>query len=77
MPGESSLKARTLRRNTWVATALKVGRLKDLARVQAFLDQKAVDLERLDGVMKRHNLADAWKVFCTKAGVPNPLENEL
>ena len=73
-PGEAPVMARCLRAEHVVATALKVGRLKDLARIQAFLDQKAVDLKTLKSVLERHNLMDAWKAFCFKAAIKNPLE---
>lgn len=70
---ETPLKARCLRAEHVVAIALKVGRLKDLARIQAFLEQNAVDLERLKPVLERHNLMAAWREFCLKAAVENPL----
>jgi hypothetical protein len=66
-------KARCLRAEHVVATALKVGRLKDLARIEAFLDEKAVDLDALKGVIQRHHLSDHWRAFCAKAGVNDPL----
>jgi len=71
--GEAHLKARCLRAEHVVAIALKVGRLKDLARIQAFLEQDAVDLKRLKNVLERHNLMGAWKEFCIKAAIKNPL----
>ena len=46
-----------------VAIMLKVGRLKDLARVQMFLSQKAVDLDALEDVVRRHGLLDKWTDF--------------
>ncbi len=61
-------KARVLRPEYLVATALKIGRLKDLARIDAFLDQKAVDLTALKGVLKRFHLMPAWDAYCAKAG---------
>jgi hypothetical protein len=67
-------KARVLRPEYLVATALKVGRLKDLARVEAFLDQKAVDLTALKTVLKRFDLMPAWKAYCAKAGKRDFLE---
>jgi len=67
------LKARCLRAEHLVAMATKVGRLKDLARVQAFLEQKAVDLPALKKVLVRHGLMDNWLSFCSKAGIENPL----
>jgi hypothetical protein len=55
-----------------VANAVKVGRLKDLARVEAFLDQEAVDLAKLKPVLERHQLMSAWRNFCAKAGKRDP-----
>lgn len=72
-PGEASLKARCLRAEHVVAIALKVGRLKDLARIQAFLDQDAVELKPLKAVLERHSLMERWKEFCLKAAIANPL----
>jgi len=56
-----------------VATAVKLGRLKDWARIEAFLNQKAVDLTALRDVLERHALMDAWKNFCLKSGIKDPL----
>lgn len=67
------LRARILRAEHIVAIALKVGRLKDLARVQAFLDQGAVDLVALKKVLDRNGLMTDWLNFCAKAGIENPL----
>jgi hypothetical protein len=72
--GNPPLKARCLRAEHVVAIAVKVGRLKDLARVQAFLEQGAVDVVALRGVLERHYLIDAWLSFCAKAGIENPLQ---
>ncbi len=66
-------KARCLRAEHVVAIALKVGRLKDLARIEAFLEQKAVDQGALKNVLDRHNLMEAWQSFCLKAGRANTL----
>lgn len=71
--GERSFDARCLRAEHVVAVALKIGRLKDLARIQTFLDQDAVDLARLKKVLERHNLMREWKAFCRKAAIENPL----
>jgi hypothetical protein len=71
--GETPIKARCLSAEHVVAVALKLGRLKDLARIQAFLEQKAVDLARLKVVLERHKLMDAWKAFCLKAAIKSPL----
>lgn len=61
-------KARVMKSEHVVAKALSVGRLKDLTRVEAFLDQQAVDIAALKTVIDRHGLADAWKAFCLKSG---------
>ena len=67
--GEDSVtKVRILRAEHVVATALKLGRLKDLARVDAFLDQEAVDLAKLRDVLQRHDLMPAWSAFLLKSG---------
>jgi hypothetical protein len=71
--GQPPLKVRCLRAEHLVAIAVKVGRLKDLARVQAFLEVKAVDLSALKDVLTRHGLLDSWRSFCFKAGIENPL----
>jgi hypothetical protein len=72
---DSPLRARCLRAEHVVAIAIKLGRLKDLARVQAFLDQKAVDLGALGDVLERHHLMGNWLSFCAKAGIANPLRS--
>ncbi len=72
-PGEPSVKARCLSAPHVVAIALNLGRLKDLARIQAFLEQGAVDLPNLKKVLERHNLIPAWGEFCLKAAIRNPL----
>ena len=65
---DGSFKARVLRAEHLVATALKVGRLKDLARIDAFVEEKAVDLAALKAVLKRFDLTPAWDAYCAKAG---------
>jgi hypothetical protein len=71
--GTPPVRARCLRAEHVVATAAKVGCLKDLARIEAFLDQDAVDLAALKSVLERHNLLGAWRDFCAKAGKKDPL----
>ena len=46
-----------------VAIALNVGRTKDLARVEMFLEQKEVDTDALEDVVRRHGLYDRWAQF--------------
>jgi hypothetical protein len=71
--GDSPAKARCLRAEHLVAKAVELGRLKDLARAQAFLEQNAVDLMALKDVLQRHNLMGRWLSFCAKSGIENPL----
>lgn len=73
LPGESPLAAPCLRAEHVVAIAIKVGRLKDLARVQSFLEQRVVDLRLLKQVLQRHGLMRDWQRFCVKAEIENPL----
>ena len=42
---------------------LQTGRLKDLARVQQFLEHEAVDETKLRDVLTRHGLTDKWSAF--------------
>jgi hypothetical protein len=72
-PGEPPLRARCLRAEHVVAIAVRLGRLKDLARIEAFLEQHAVDLDTLRGVLERHGLQGAWQAFCVRAGKKDPL----
>ncbi|HYX29440.1 MAG TPA: hypothetical protein VE863_12820 [Pyrinomonadaceae bacterium] len=46
-----------------VAIMLNVGRRKDLARIEMFLDQQEVDLNALDDVVRRHGLYEKWIQF--------------
>jgi hypothetical protein len=75
-PGDAPMLARILRAEHLVANAVKVGRLKDLARAQEFLEQKAVDLERLKGVLERNNLMTAWSKFCINTAIKNPFATD-
>ena len=72
-PGKPVFKARCLRAEHVVAVALTVGRPKDFARIQAFLEQDSVDLSRLKSLLTRHNLTASWKEFCLRTAIPNPL----
>lgn len=73
LTGEPALKARSLRAEHVVATALSLGRFKDFARIEDFLDQKALDFAELKGVLERHNLMGKWRDFLGKAGKGDPL----
>ena len=74
LPTDPPLKARCLRAEHVVAFAVKLGRLKDLARVQAILEQHAVDVVALKDVLERHGLLGPWRSFCVKADIENPLQ---
>jgi hypothetical protein len=71
--GDSASTARCLRPEHVVAIAVNLGRLKHLARIEAFLDQNAVPLPALAEVLTRHSLTDRWRGFCAKAGISDPL----
>ncbi len=71
-----AFKARILRPEYIVAKAISVGRLKDLARVEAFLDQQAIELTALKPVLVRFNLLAGWKAFCLKSSRTDPLSIE-
>jgi hypothetical protein len=43
-----------------VAIMLKVGRPKDLARIQMFLSQDAVKIDRFQDIIQRHGLEEKW-----------------
>ena len=60
---------------TWVLTAehlvaisLQTGRAKDYARIVQFIEQGALDAEKLNGILKRHGLVAQWEKFKTKHG---------
>jgi hypothetical protein len=57
-----------------VAKAITLGRPKDIARVQAFLAERAVDLAKLKSLLERFNLMPSWSAFCFKAGRQNPFD---
>jgi hypothetical protein len=72
MGGVPLLKVRVLTPEHIVAKAITLGRPKDIARVQAFLAEKAVDLAKLKSLLERFNLMPSWSAFCFKAGRQNP-----
>src|SRR5262249_36103123 len=71
---EGSVRTRVLRPQHLVATALRVGRPKDLIRVAQFLEAQAVDVWALCDVVDRHGLEGAWTAFCRRAGIADPCE---
>lgn len=46
-----------------VAIMLRVGRLKDFARIETFLSQDAVNRDVLEDVLERHGLDGKWGEF--------------
>jgi len=46
-----------------VAIALETGRAKDHTRILQFVEQGAVDREKLKDVVERHNLSAKWSQF--------------
>jgi hypothetical protein len=49
-----------------VAIMLSVGRPKDLARVEMFLSQDAVNIEALEDLIQRHGLTEKWDAYKRK-----------
>lgn len=52
---------RVMRAEHLVAIMLQVGRLRDYARAQMFLDQDVLDTDALADILRRHGLADRWQ----------------
>jgi len=70
--GGQAAPARIVRAEHLVAKALEVGRPKDFTRVAQFLDEGAVDMARLNGVLERFGLVERWNAFRRRAGIPDP-----
>ena len=45
------------------AIALQTGRAKDKARVVQFVEAGALDADRLESILSRHHLSEAWSRF--------------
>ncbi len=45
------------------AIALRTGRPKDHNRILQFIEQGAIDREKLQAIVERHNLTEKWKRF--------------
>jgi len=45
------------------AIALQTGRAKDKARLLQFLEEEAIDRERFQGIVRRHDLVAGWTKF--------------
>lgn len=50
-----------------VAIALQVGRLKDLARAEKFLNEARLDLNHLKSILRRHKLLRRWQAFLNQS----------
>jgi len=46
-----------------MAMALDLGRPKDKIRLNEFLQQNIADLERFQGIIKKHSLEKKWEQF--------------
>lgn len=46
-----------------IAIALQTGRTKDHTRILQFLEQRRVDSQKLDQILKRHRLVIKWERF--------------
>ena len=46
-----------------VAIALNTGRAKDFSRILQFLEQEAVDRDKLNRILSRHRLGEKWDKF--------------
>lgn len=51
-----------------VAIALQTGRTKDFARIVQFLEQDAVNAQRLSRILEMHGLISQWERFKSKYG---------
>ena len=60
------VRTRVLSAEHLVAIALRAGRAKDYARIVQFLELGVADLDRLNGILVRHGLADKWERFKRK-----------
>ncbi len=70
---EVSVTTRSLRAEHVVATAVKLGRPKDYARIQQFLENEAIDLAALRDVIERHDMIERWRLFCFRTGLEDAL----
>jgi hypothetical protein len=49
-----------------VAMALRTGRGKDYLRILSFLNSSRLDRNKLDAILKRHDLVEKWRIFYDK-----------
>ena len=71
-PNEAAVKTRVLRPEHLIAIALRVGWPKDSLRISQFLEEGAVNISALCGVIGRYGLRDASLAFCSRAGIADP-----
>ncbi len=57
------VQTRVLTAEHLVAIALETGRAKDYARILQFLEQDAVDVHKLNVILRRHELFSKWERF--------------
>ena len=57
------VRTRVLTAEHLVAIALETGRAKDYARIVQFLEQDAVDVDKLNLILVRHGLVPKWEKF--------------
>lgn len=62
-----STKARIVRAEHLIAIKLKVGRPRDLAHVNALLQQAKIDHDYLRNILERHGLTEKWQAFQSEA----------
>jgi hypothetical protein len=55
--------ARVLTAEYLAAVALQTGRAKDKARLLQFIEARALDQEKFEEVLERHQLTDKWRDF--------------
>lgn len=68
-----SVHTRALRPEHVVAIALRLGRPKDFVRIHQYLEEQAVDIDALRGVLERNGLKERWKTFCKRTGARDPV----
>lgn len=69
--GEPSVSTRLLSAEHIMATALKIGRPKDLIRISQFVSEKAFDPAHLCDILERHELNAKWSECCLRLGINN------
>src|SRR5262249_17406154 len=74
---EAAIKTRILLPEHLIANALRAGRPQDLIRIAQFVQEEAVDISALCGLLDRHNLKDIWQSFCRRTGDRDPCKLDL